>query len=178
MPPVAVLASGSEPYVGLVVGTGTPLLHRCARLGFHDVGVPFLNRLLKAMPPNTLKKKPTTVIEKVFALILWLVPGFTDWQFVCQSREQHTQGGKPLIGKHSTLADEVMDTSDKVELRKEHQKHEDKEFVLMSVLHCVSPFRCAQPSLCLCVVCVSVSILCRRPRAPLQGRHSRGAACI
>ena len=149
VPPIAVVASGSEPYVGLVVGTATPLLHRCARLGFPDVGVPFLNRLLNTMPPNTLKKKPVTVIEKVFALILWLLPDFKDWHLVCESREQHTQGGKPLIGKHSTVADDVLDTSDKVELRKEHKKHEDQEFVFVSSLHCVSPLKCAQPSLCL-----------------------------
>ena len=179
MPPVAVLASGSAPYVGLVVGTATPLLHRCARLGFTDAGVPFLNRLLKAMPPNTLKTQPVTVIEKVFALIVWLVPDFKDWHLVCQNREQQqSKGGKPLIGKHSTVADEVMDTPDTVELRKEHKKHEDKELVFVYSLHCVSPLKCAEPSLCLCVVCVSVSLICRRPRAQLQVRHSRGAACI
>ena len=171
VPPVAVRARGDQPYVVLVVGTATPLLIRCAKLGFNDVGVPFLNRLLKAMPPNTLKRRPVTLIETLFVLILWLVPDFQDWHFVCQSRAQHTHGGKPLVGKHSPLADEVMDSSDKVELRKEHQKHEDKELLLMSALHCLSLLNCVQPSLCLCVVCVSVSVPCRRPRALLQSRH-------
>ena len=94
------------------------------------------------MPPNTLKKQPVTVIEKVFALILWLVPDFKDWHLVCQNREQQqSKCGKPLIGKHSTVADEVLDTSDNVELRGEHTKHEDKEFVFVYSLHCVSPLQ-------------------------------------
>ena len=81
------------------------------------------------MLPNTLKKKPVTVVEKVFALILWIVPDFTTWQFVCQNREQNAHGGKPLVGEFSSFAEEVMNNSDKVELRKEHQQHEDKELL-------------------------------------------------
>ena len=136
VPPIAVLASGSEPCVGLVIGTAIPLLHRCAMLGFQDVGVPYLNMLLKAVPPHTIKTRPVTVIEKVFALILWLLPDFKDWNFVCKSRE-HTPAGKAMVGNFSTLADEVMDSSDKVELRKEHQKHEDKALLLWCVLSIV-----------------------------------------
>ena len=90
---------------------------------------PYLNRLLKAMPPNTLKKKPVTLVGKVFALILWLVPDFKHWRVVCQNSEQIAHGGKPLVGKFSLLAEEVVDNSDNVELRKEHQTHEDTELL-------------------------------------------------
>ena len=112
----------------LSYGTAIPLLQRCAALGFLDVGVPYLNVLLKAMPPNTLKKQPVTVVEKVFARILWLVPDFKNWQVICQNRK-NAHGGKPLVGESGSLAEEVMDNSDKVELRKEHHKHEDGELL-------------------------------------------------
>ena len=52
-PPAHVIAHGMAPGVGLAAADAVPLLHRCASLGFNDVGVSCLNRLLRLLPAGT-----------------------------------------------------------------------------------------------------------------------------
>ena len=144
-PPAHVIAHGMAPGVGLVAADAVPLLHRCASLGFKDVGVSCLNRLLRLVPAGTFKQQPTLLIETVFALVSWLLPKHTDWELICNMREPKAPT-KPLIAAGSSLPDEVMDTSDKLELQKEQNKCDD-EVSLLVVLFC----HC---------LCASVSVEC------------------
>ena len=103
-PPAHVIAHGMAPGVGLVAADAVPLLHRCASLGFKDVGVSCLNRLLRLVPAWTFKQQPKLLIEKVFALVSWLLPKHTDWELLCNLREPKAPT-KPLIAAGSSLPD-------------------------------------------------------------------------
>ena len=129
-PPAHVIAHSMAPGVGLVAADAVPLLHRCASLGFKDVGVSCLNRFLRLVPAGTFKQQPKLLIEKVFALVSWLLPKHTDWELICNLRDTKAPT-KSLIAAGSSLPDEVMDTSDKLELQKEQNKCDDEVSLLV-----------------------------------------------
>ena len=64
-PSIAAVAHGKPPSCDIVVDKHPQtLLQRLARAGFRDVGVTYLNRLVRMIPKDFLKSEPTTAIEQ------------------------------------------------------------------------------------------------------------------
>ena len=123
-PPLHEIALGKAPALN-AVGSGTlTLLQRQAKCGFKDLGVPYLNKLLKLVPANTVRVRPKTVIEQVCALCAWVYPDEQDLAAMVANRCVKATVTKPIIKSATTLPDEVMDPTDKKELQSEEAKAE------------------------------------------------------
>ena len=109
----------------LVDGPSMKVLVRQAHLGFKDVSVPHIHRLLNVMP-RPPKAKPATLIEKVFCLVQWILPQHTDYYGIVKARVP-AKPATPLTSAICSLPDEVLDLQDKQELKASHKKVAEME---------------------------------------------------
>lgn len=121
-PPIHEVALGKPPALHPVSCCTLTMLQRQAKCGFRDLGVPYLNKLLRLMPKNHLKAKPRTVIEKVCALCAWVFPDEQDLSSMVAQRIVKAPVTKPIIKYGTTLPDEILDSTDKKELQSEETK--------------------------------------------------------
>ena len=127
-PPCHALALGMPAGSPMLVdGPSMKVLVRQAHLGFKDVSVPHIHRLLKMMP-HPPKAKPATLIEKVFCLVSWILPEHTDYYAIVKARVPATPT-TPLTSANCSLPDEVLDSQDKMELKASHNKVEDMDLL-------------------------------------------------
>ena len=87
MPPIWFLARSELPAVVMNVVEGkVPLFQILAMLGLHGIAIPILNILLNRVPKEFLKAKPCTGVEKVCALLAWVLcdPGVNGLHLVLQ----------------------------------------------------------------------------------------------
>ena len=87
----------------------TPILKIIARLGFVDIGMPVINRLLWCIPCGFLSLKPTSAVETISALLLWELGKDIDLVQCLGTRFAKHHASVPIIKGNCTLPDEVMD---------------------------------------------------------------------
>ena len=134
-PPCHALAFGMPAGSPMLVdGPSMKVLVRQAHLGFKDVSVPHIHRLLKMMlhPP---KAKPAILIETMFCLVSWILPKHTDYYAIVKARVP-AKPKTPLTSANCSLPDEVLDSQGKMELKASHKKVEEMELFCFCVVSC------------------------------------------
>ena len=127
-PPVHAVAAGTRPTVILVSSVSMTLMQRQARLGFRDISIIYVNKLIKLVPAALVNVKPATVIEKVALLCCLLWPEEKDIASMLANRVEPPSTTQPLVTTAHNLTDEVMDQTDKREMASDQQKEANKVY--------------------------------------------------
>ena len=125
-PPVHAVAAGTRPTVRLVSSVSMTLMQRQARLGFRDISIIYINKLIKLVPAALVNVKPATVIEKVALLCCWLWPEEKDIASMLANRVAPPSTTTPLVATAHKLTDDVMDQTDRREMASDQQKEANK----------------------------------------------------
>ena len=101
-----------------------PLLQRSALLGFNGITIPIINRLPKLVPKEFLTVKPCTAVEKVSALIAWVMKDsvINDLAELLKGWFDRKLPTKPFIQSTAAFVDEILDPDGNKDLQTEHNK--------------------------------------------------------